>query len=132
MNIQLVKRKAGSKTELAREIIPLPSVNTLRQVLIAITTYEYKKQHQPQTIQALQKDEIKQQAMMGKVSFERFNKEQEGIDQAIKTMLQDFTDGLFRIFIQEEACMDLDGELLLQDMDEVVCLRLVMLAGRLW
>lgn len=132
MKIQLVKRKPGSKTDLACEVIPLPNVHTLRQLLIAITTYEYERQHQPESIQALNENEIRQQAMMGKVSFERFNKNKEGLNQAVKTMLQDFTDGLFRIFIREEACMGLDENLLLDDMDEVICLRLVMLAGRLW
>ena len=54
------------------------------------------------------------------------------VETAVQVMLQDFEDGLFRIYFNGEECLDLKGKLAVKDEDEVVLIRLVMLAGRMW
>ena len=54
------------------------------------------------------------------------------IKAAVQVMLQDFEDGLFRVYLNGEECLDLKGKLAVKDEDEVVLLRFVMLAGRMW
>ena len=54
------------------------------------------------------------------------------MDKALEVMVQDFLDGLFRVFINGEEYKALDEKLKLQGENEVVFIRFVMMAGRLW
>ena len=47
-------------------------------------------------------------------------------------MLQDFHDGLIRVFINQREYCDLEEEITLLEENEVVLIQLVMMAGRLW
>lgn len=132
MKVQIVKRKASSLKELGKEVIEIPEVSTLKELLIIILYHEYNTIYHKQ-MRALQKEEIEQFAKLGKVSFSMlYNKDKKALDEHIEVMLQDFQDGLYRVYINKQEYQNLDDQLLLKENDEIVFIRFVMLAGRLW
>ncbi|MDQ0360621.1 hypothetical protein [Breznakia pachnodae] len=133
MKIRVVKKKASSAHK--EEIIEytIPTVTTLKELLIAVTVQVYNEHYNKNEIKNLTKDIIEDQAKLGKVSFSKFyNDNKEELDHAIKVMILDFIDGLFRVWWNEEECTSLDEKLDIKDYDTFVFIRFVMLAGRLW
>lgn len=132
MRITIIKKKASSLKELGKESIEINDVKTLRDLLIQVTQFEYIKQHHSK-MHILTKQEIHDLSQLGKISFgELYNSDKEQFDRAIQVMLQDYKDGLFRVFLNQKECLDLDEELSLEQDNEIVFIRLVMMAGRLW
>ena len=73
---------------------------------------------------------IKRMANHGKISFGAiYRKDPAEIEQAIKTALQAFEDGLFLVLIDGTKLDTLDQIIQFKDNSEVVFLRLVALAG---
>lgn len=133
MRIYIIKKKASSLRELAREEIEIPQVSDLKGLLTAAAVHEFRKLHDVKELSVLSQEEIRQQAELGRVSFAGVYNENAGdLEKAIQVMLQDFEDGLFRVYLNQEECTELTGPLEMHDRDEVVFIRLVMLAGRLW
>lgn len=133
MNIMLIKRKAGTRKDIGKTSYEIPEVKTLRELLLHITEIEYRRQFESEPKAVLTQNEIKQQETQGKIVFgNRYDTRRTSLDQAYQTVLQDFADGLFRVFICQEEVSDLDDVLNLKENDEIVFLKLVMLAGRLW
>lgn len=105
----------------------IEEVVTLRDFLIATCKFEYSKQYSVENKEASMKEQV------GKITFnEGYNHHTISVDNVIRIMLQDFEDGLFRVFINRVEYNQLDEKIDLKDQDECVFLRLVMLAGRLW
>ena len=119
MKIKIIKKKASSLKELSHEDIELEQIETLKDLLVQITIYEFYKQHTSKQ-ELLTQDEINEQAQLGKIT------------KIIEVMLQDYHDGLFRVFLNKEECGDLDEKLVFEEENEVVIIKLVMMAGRLW
>lgn len=133
MRLHVIRKKASSFRELGRETVELPDVSTLGELLTAFTVFEFKRSHEKRELTALNEEEIQQQAGLGRVKFaEVYNNKQGDMEKAVKVMLQDYEDGLFRVYRNGEECTGLDEELEVKDDDEIVFVRLVMLAGRLW
>lgn len=133
MKIMLIRRKAGSRKDIGKTAYEIPEVKNLRELLLYITEIEYRRQFESEPKAFLTQKEIKQQETQGKIIFgNRYDTRRISLDQAYQTVLQDFADGLFRVFICQEEVSDLDDELNLKENDEIVFLKLVMLAGRLW
>lgn len=134
MKLQVVRKKASSLRELGREPVEIPAVSTLEELLTELVISEFRKrQEQKDTEQTLTEEEIRQQGHLGRVRFQESYQENMGdIKAAVQVMLQDFEDGLFRVYLNGEECLDLKGKLAVKDEDEVVLLRFVMLAGRMW
>lgn len=133
MIIKIIKKKASSLEEVGADEVEIPPVTTLKELLIAICIIEFNKQHQIHEVKWLNSDGIKYQARLGKVSFvPLYNQQTEDLNQAVNTMLQDYQDGLFRVYLNQVECTDLNKKLIINKNDEVVFIRLVMLAGRLW
>lgn len=130
MKFNIVKKKASSLRELGHETIELKEIQTLNDLLYSISYYEYKKQCNVQ-LKPYKKEEIQALSNLGKITFENYN-EQGNFNQAINTMIQDFKDGLFRVYLNENECTDLNERLTLKEENDVVFIKLVMLAGRLW
>lgn len=132
MKIMMVKRKAASRKELGREVYELPDVHNLRELLWSITEIEYHKQFEPVCASpVLSKEDLQKQE--GKIVFHKsYDTRRDDLNRAKQRVLQDYEDGLFRVFVQGEEVGDLEEDLHLQEGDEIVCIRLVMLAGRLW
>lgn len=134
MKILMIKRKAASRKELGREVYELPEVHNLRELLWSITEIEYRKQFDTVCVSpVLSKEELHHHAEQGKIVFhESYDTRRDDLDSAKQRVLQDYEDGLFRVFVHGEEVGDLEEDLQLQEGDEIVFIRLVMLAGRLW
>lgn len=134
MKLYVVRKKASSLWELGRETVEIPAVSTLEELLTEMVISEFRKRQEVKdTEQTLTKEEIEQQGHLGRVRFQTSYQENMGdVETAVQVMLQDFEDGLFRIYLNGEECLDLKGKLAVKDEDEVVLIRLVMLAGRMW
>jgi len=133
MEICVVRKKAASLKELAREIIDVPVVKTIQELLMVISTFEYDKQYRTRHLVVLKEEEIKAQSNLGRISFERlFNENKDSLEKSVEIMVQDFQDGLFRVYINQKEYTKLTDEISMNFHDEVVFIRLVMLAGRLW
>lgn len=132
MKVKIIKKKASSLRELGCESVTIKDVETLSELLIEISRYEYMRQNNLQE-HVLLKSEIEDLAQMGKVTFgDKYNNNVIAFEKTIETMMQDFADGLFRVFFNGRECLELDEMLELKEENEVVLIRLVMLAGRLW
>ena len=61
----------------------------------------------------------------------RKNENSQNADEAVKNALQSFSDGLFRLYVNDEELAP-GARLSIKDGDEVTFIRLTMLSGRLW
>ena len=133
MQIKIIKRKASSYKELGHEIIEIHEVETLKELLVFLTIHEFSKQHDKHSKKLITNKQAQEYAKTGKITFGiLYNEEKGHLDKAIQVMLQDFKDGLFRVYIDQKEYSDLNQKIELQDQTEIVLLRFVMLAGRLW
>lgn len=128
MQIQVIQRKAASRKEIGRKLYEIPMVHTLRDLLLTMCEQLYNQQfsHDDNML------DIHQQADTGKIVFGMYNQQKEPLSKAKQTILQDYEDGLFRVFVRGKEITNLDEELQLKDGDEVVWIKMVMLTGRLW
>lgn len=144
MRLNVIRKKASSLRELGRESLEIPAVSTLEELLAEMTVSEFRKRSQGRADgqqdggfnsgrDLLSKEEIGQQAALGRVRFSESYQENMGdLEQAVQVMLQDFKDGLFRVYLNGKECLALEEKLDIKDGDEVALIRLVMLAGRMW
>lgn len=133
MIVNIVKKKASSLKELGYQQIDIPKVKTLKELLIALCVHEYDSLYQTNKLNLLTSKDIEVQARLGRVKFTAlYNKETVDINQAINVMLQDYQDGLFRVYLDGMECKELDANIKIEDNAKIVLIRLVMLAGRLW
>lgn len=97
-----------------------------------ICIYQLSKEgRDPKTV--LTDEDISYGESIGKIVFNiSYNPNKYQVDKALEVMVQDFLDGLFRVFINGEEYKALDEKLKLQGENEVVFIRFVMMAGRLW
>lgn len=132
MEIKIIKKKASSLKNISYEAMECEPVETLKELLVQMTIYEYKKQ-MTQKKEILSQKEIESESKFGKITFGNlYNENEKDIGDLINVMLQDYQDGLFRVFWNQEECLDLNQKLDIQEENEVVFIKLVMLAGRLW
>lgn len=132
MKINIIKKKASSLKDLGKEIIEIPNVTTLKELLIVIFYNEYNHHYNNQ-IKSLTENDIKGLAQLGKISFSNlYNTDQKDLDDLIEIMFQDFIDGLYKVFINGQEYENLNEHIQIKDDDEIVFIRFVMLAGRLW
>lgn len=133
MIVNVVKKKASSLKELGCQQIDIPRVKTLKELLIALCVHEYDSLYQTNKLNLLTSKDIEMQARLGRVKFAAlYNKETVDINQAINVMLQDYQDGLFRVYLDDQECDELEEDIKIEDNSKIVLIRLVMLAGRLW
>lgn len=88
MKFRIVKKQASSLKEIEYEPLELENVKAVKDLLIQILIYEYNKQQLLETKQVLSKNNIDQQAGLGKVTFStRYNTNKDSLSKAINTML---------------------------------------------
>lgn len=133
-----MKSLAKRKDYLTKKQIFLEETpRTLRELLTVLVTSNVQEFNATQTetnlVSFLTNDEIQQQALTGKVGFgSKYNDQKSDLETAVKTAIQAFEDGLFRVFINEKEPSDLDARLDLQEGDQLTFIKLTMLAGRMW
>lgn len=132
MNVRIVKKKASTTKKLGHQNIEVYHVSTLYDLLLQITYHEFWKHHSGNE-KVLSLTEINDLSQYGKISFgNMYNEQKEPFEKAQQVMCQDFKDGLFRVFIDGQEYTDLDEAIVIEENSEVVLIKLVMMAGRLW
>lgn len=113
------------------------SVHTLREFLTEIVQTEVAHYNAKETGEAifafLTQTEIEEGVSVGKVGFgRRYSEKKADPDKAVANALQCFSDGLVRVFQNEEEREELDALLQINEGDYFTFIRLAFLAGRLW
>lgn len=86
-----------------------------------------------QIIPFLTKEELEDQAEIGKVGFGRiYSDKKADLQKAIENALQCYEDGLVRIFQNEEELGGLEDEVIIGEEDCFTFMKFVFLAGRMW
>lgn len=111
MVVKVKKRKAGSYRDLTYEEYQIDKVETLEKLLEEVLKIELRK--------AKENEKLYESTVY---SFEK----------AVNIMKQDYIDGLFRVFFNQKECKHLEEKIDWQEENELVFIKLVMLAGRLW
>lgn len=118
MEIMVIKKKASSHKELSHEIYHINDVHYLHELLYQVMAIELVKKPESQQV--------------GKIVYDVYNEQKYSLEQAWDILKQDFEDGLFRVFFNKQEYENLDDELDIQENNELVIIKLVMMAGRLW
>lgn len=79
---------------------------------------------------ALTPEQIEQQAKEGKVAFgTRYAGALACVEDSLQTAFGNFRDGLFRIFVDDVECLDLDAQIKIREDSTVTIIQLTMLSG---
>jgi hypothetical protein len=81
----------------------------------------------------LTETEIEDGARQGKVGFGRiYSDKKANLEKAREVALQAFEDGLFRVFVNDRECSDLNETADVSEGDTLTFVRFTFLSGRLW
>ena len=113
------------------------TVKTLRELLTELVKIEVERYNQKgvetQLIPFLSKEELEEQAAVGKVGFGRiYSDKKANVSTAVENALACYEDGLVRVFCGEQELEELDGEIQLKEGDTLTFIRLTFLTGRMW
>lgn len=134
-----VKVKALAKKRPLIDTLPvqvpdhISSANDLVTVIVLdnVRAFNQKQSDQP-LFQYLTEDEIDNQSVTGKIGFgDKKNDKHQDERRAVENALQCFEDGIFRMLLAGNE-VEYGQDIQPQDGDELVFIRLTMLAGRLW
>lgn len=139
MKINIRMKMLGRRRPILGEV-PMEisdTVRTLRELLAELVRIEAErynhKEADMQLIPFLSKEEIMEQAAVGKVGFGRLYSEKKAdVPKAVGNALTCFEDGLVRVFCGEQELENLDGEIRLKEGDILTFIRLTFLSGRQW
>jgi hypothetical protein len=133
-----VKNLGKRKPVLERRELILPETpGNLQELITAIVAVQVQeladKQGRGELMRYLTRDELRDRRTSGKIGFGSvYNDKLPELDQAVEAALLAFEDGLYKVFLREEACALLHEPLHLLEGDELVFIRFTMLAGSLW
>lgn len=110
---------------------------TVAELITAIVCRQVEEYNgrleQSELLNCLTDEQVRQKATVGKVDFgELYNRVPAQAEEAVRTALQAFEDGIFRLFINETGVDGLQTPLSLQEGDTLTFIRLTLLTGRLW
>jgi len=139
MNIYIKLKSAGKRRPvLDNTPYTLPDgIASLRQLIEAVVRHEVDEYNNRGTenmlVPFLTETQISDQSTVGKIGFGRlYSDKKANLEKAIKTALQGFDDGLFRVIVGEREATELDKPLEINEDDTLTFIRLTFLAGRLW
>lgn len=120
-----------------RELVLEETPGNLEELITAVVALQVKeltdKQGRGELIPFLTGDAINNQRVSGKIGFGTvYNDNPPEPGAAVEAALLAFEDGLYKVFLREEACKRLQEPLVLNEGDELVFIRFTMLAGSLW
>lgn len=135
-----IRMKAAGKRRPILDHVPyeLPdNISTLREFLEELVHQEVEKYNRKgtdvQMISFLIREEIEEQAGIGKVGFGRIYSEKKAdTARAVENALQCYEDGLVRVFQNEEELENPDERIVIHEGDCFTLIRLTFLAGRMW
>ena len=139
-HMQGTENASGEEKETALNGVPcdLPDgISTLRELLTELVKTEVGRYNEKgtdrQVIPFLTGEEIEEQAETGKVGFGRIYSDRKADEKkAAENACQCFSDGLVRVFRNEEELTELDAPVRLHERDCLTLIRLTFLSGRLW
>ena len=118
MKVNVVKRKAASNKELSHVMYEIPDIKLLKDLLYEIMMVELS--------------DVSEVFSSDKENCDTYKKRTYHPDQAWAILKQDFEDGLFRVYFNQDEYTNLEEPLKIQEENELVIIKLVMMAGRLW
>lgn len=139
-----VKQLGKRRPSVAPQIFTLSdNISTVRDLLQDIVTRQVNQFNQrsssdideanPHLLNYLSSEQIQHQSSSGKITFNLdYRQQHQDINSAIENVFLAFTDGLFRIFLNDNELSKLDDTITLHKDDQLTFIRLVMLAGRIW
>jgi len=80
----------------------------------------------------LTQEDIEAQVKAGKIGFGRRHGNNADLQKSVDAALLAFSDGLYRVFIDEQEATALDGHLNIQEGSRLMFIRLTFLAGRMY
>lgn len=120
-----------------QEVTLVTAPATVAELITAIVCRQVEEYNdrleQSELLNCLSDEQVRQKATVGKVDFgELYNRVPAQAEEAVRTALQAFEDGIFRVFVNETELAGLQTELSLQERDTLTFIRLTLLTGRLW
>ena len=134
--IQVRMKRIGKQKK--EDLRPVPFVlerkpETVKELLVLLTrllVQEYNaRKDEGQLVKYLTREEIKEKASAGKVSFGLRGGEDGDPEAAAENALHCFADGIYRVFYGEEELEKIDGEIPWKDGEVFTFIRLTMLSG---
>lgn len=141
MDLQIKLKQPGRKHPLIdNKIITVenldssPTLKALIEAIVYQQVLEYnRKSPEKNLLPFLSKSETEEQVIIGKVSFGSiYNENKADVEQAKKTALQAYEDGMFAMFVNDEEIKQLNATVALPENSVIVFIRLTFLAGSYW
>lgn len=135
INLKQIGKKKNSIQEVTYEIPFTP--HCVRDLIEAVSetcvnTYNDRVESS-EILKCMTKEELECQALAGKISFGiNYGKQKAELIPAVNEALQSFEDGIYRIFMDDQALTALDQQIHITEESRFTFVRLVMLAGRMW
>ncbi|WP_033544017.1 hypothetical protein [Planococcus sp. CAU13] len=133
-----VKSMSSSKKFLAQRSIILPeTVNSLRGLIEELVHQNIRALNElPESrtvISFLTASELESHLKTGKAGFDHvYGGKKADVERALEEAEQAFSDGLYRVFINDHEVGNYEEPIEFKEQDNLVFLRLTMLAGRMW
>lgn len=137
MNLRVRVKQLGSRRDKIGEIMfPVENNPTTVRELIGecvTTSVNVFNDHLKNSGGVLSDSRIEAMSEAGKIAFGiGFNNKKQDIRKALETAYQGYTDGLFRIFIDDIEAGEIDDRISVTEENVVTFIKLTMLAGRMW
>lgn len=135
INVKQIGKRKSIVHKIPFEYAKTPqTVRELIVMTVQICVEQYhKRQQKYDSPEPLSKEEIEDQAMVGRIAFGLpYSKKEVDMEKAIDSAIMAFRDALYRIFVEENELEGLDTELALKEEQTLTFIRLTMLAGQVW
>lgn len=138
MRVLVIVKAAGKKKHLASIPLDVPeSPLTLRQFVETIVTDNVRafnaKKVDSDFVGYLTQNAIEEQASTGRVGFgRRFGSKDADVGQSVEAALLAYTDGLYRVFVDDGEITSLDETIQFHEESTVTFIRLTMLSGTMF
>lgn len=114
-----------NKPENVRELI-------CEVVHTCVSSYNNRVEQKDNTT-VIEADKIERMSELGKIAFGiNYGGRKADEEEAVRTALQAFEDGLFRIFSGDKELTELSENIGISEGDSLTFVRLTMLSGRMW
>lgn len=133
-----LKQIGKRRNVIDRQALTLASAPaTVAELIVAVVCWQVEEYNerleQSELLNYLTDEEVRQKSVVGKIGFgDIYNRVPAQADNAVRTALQAFEDGIFRLFVNETELDSLQTELSLQEGDTLTFIRLTLLTGRIW
>jgi len=135
VSVKQVGKKKAYLSNLCYEVPGSPlTLTDLIQLIVTERVKAYNAKTPDSDIVALlTQEDIDSQLQTGKVGFgRRLSNKSANLQKAVDAALLAFSDGLYRVFIDEKEIVNLDEHLEIRQDSKIAFIRLTFLSGRMW